>query len=82
MAAYASILISAGFDKFLEIIDASPRQAKEAYFKRHSIRAKSTGSRFLKPGEKMAQRTEKLFDALKTMDDDELSEEILQHLED
>ena len=78
MTAYVSILISAGFDKFEEIINASPRQAKEGYFKRRSIRTKVSTNRFLKPGDKMAQRIEKLFDALKNNDDDELGEEILR----
>jgi len=78
MSTCATILVSAGFDKFVEIVNASPRQAKEAYFKRHSIRAKSSGSGFMKPGEKMKVRIEKLFNALEQNSDDELGEEIIR----
>jgi len=78
MSNYASILISAGFEKFTEIVNASPRQAKEAYFKRHAIRAKAGGSSFMKPGEKMRLRIEQLFGILNEAPDDELCEEILR----
>lgn len=78
MPAYTAILRTLSFDKFTEVLGASPRKAREVYFHRAGVRTPQKASRLPKPGAKNELRTQQLFDNLKVEDDEQLAEEILR----
>lgn len=78
MPEYTAILRSLSQEKFIEIVAASPRQARETYFHRHQIRAPKSSHLSLKIGRKNQACTEALWDVLQARDDEEMSETILR----
>jgi hypothetical protein len=80
MSQHTAILTELGPETFLELLAASPRQAREAYFARHAIKAVKPASiaKLVRPGEKAARRGRALWDALQAREDDEVAEEILR----
>lgn len=77
---FTSIVRELSREKFVELLDASPRQARETFFSRHGVRLpKMRGRRPPKPGEKRAIRAAGLFEALQQTQDDELCEELLRN---
>ncbi|MBN1960521.1 MAG: hypothetical protein JW841_06215 [Deltaproteobacteria bacterium] len=78
MPEYSAILRTLSAEKFVEVLSASSRKARETYFHRHNVRAPQSSSRLPKPGAKNEARTAELFRLLQNQDDDELCEEILR----
>jgi len=79
MPEFTAILRTVGPDKFIEILNASSRQARQAYFHRHGVRAPAeTPSRLPKPGAKNEARARSLYAVLQDADDNELAEEVLR----
>ena len=78
MAAYIEIIRGLSEDKFQEIFAASARKSRETYFARHGIKTPKQSGRMRKPGQKNLMRAAALFEALQTVDDDPLAEEILR----
>lgn len=77
MPQYSAIIRSLSTDKFVEILGASPRQAREIYFARHSIRAPKTRG-LPRAGAKNEARGVMLFEAINAHEDEELAEEVLR----
>lgn len=77
MPQYSALIRSVTPEKFVEILNASARQAREVYFHRHSIRAPKTRG-LPKAGAKNEYRAAQLFTVLSQNDDDELAEEVLR----
>ncbi|MEE2962099.1 MAG: hypothetical protein VYA34_15305 [Myxococcota bacterium] len=77
MTDYTEIVRELAEEKFTEIFQASGRKAKETYFARHQIKAKSS-RRHRRPGDKTRERIVRLFNLLKEHQDDEMVEEILR----
>lgn len=78
MPEYTAILRSLSQEKFMEIVAASPRQARETYFHRHQIRAPKSSHLSLKIGRKSQACAQALWDVLQARDDEEMSETILR----
>lgn len=78
MSQYTAIIRSLSLETFSEILTASARQARETYFHRHSVRAPKTKGRLPKPGAKNTARMERLYEVLKSEEDEEMAEEILR----
>lgn len=78
MPQFTEIVRSLSPEKFLEILGASTRKAREVYFARHAIKAAAPTRGFAKPGAKNEQRAQALFEVLRTKTDDELAEEVLR----
>jgi hypothetical protein len=77
MAQYVNIVRSLSKEKFVEMLGAVPRQSREQYFMRHSIKApRSRG--LPRAGAKNEYRMAALFEALQQHEDEELSEELLR----
>ncbi|OGQ77491.1 MAG: hypothetical protein A2289_15070 [Deltaproteobacteria bacterium RIFOXYA12_FULL_58_15] len=75
--AYTEILRGLTAEKFSEVFLASSRKARETYFHRQGVRA-SSKKRLVKPGAKTEARISQLYDLLKTVNDDEMAEEMLR----
>ncbi len=78
MPAYSAIIRELSAERFGEILGASSRKAREVYFHRHNVKAPASAARIAKPGAKNELRAARLYEVLKTNDDDELAEEILR----
>jgi len=75
-----ALLRSVGEEKFKDILEHSPKQVREMIFDRLGIKKKQTNSlKFVKPGEKNAERGRALFDRLQSAEDDEVAEELLRN---
>jgi hypothetical protein len=77
MSQYTDIIRSVDGDKFKEIFSASSRQARETYFHRHGVKAPKS-KRMPKPGAKNEMRIAGLFEVLQTVEDEELTEEVIR----
>src|SRR5690606_34001344 len=65
-----ALLRDIGIDKFTDVLNHSPKQTREMIFDRLGIKKKPVSStKFVKPGEKNAERTRALFDRLQSDDD-------------
>jgi len=76
---YTAILRELSLSKFAEIFNTCSRQARQAYFHRHAVRApKKKKAGLPKAGAKNEARTALLYEVLRDKDDDEMADEILR----
>lgn len=75
---YTEIVRGFSREKFVEVLGASTRQSREAYFQRHGIKAPPSGRGFTKPGAKNEARAAALYDALGERVDEQLAEEVVR----
>jgi hypothetical protein len=77
MPEYTALVCSVSLERFLDILAAAPRQAREIYFHRHGIRIpKARG--MPKAGAKNAVRGAQLYECLHHHTDEELAQELLR----
>ncbi len=75
--AYTAILRAVTPDRFVDMLAACSRQARETYFHRHDVKP-PPASRLPRPGAKTEARALKLYEVLAREEDDEMAEEILR----
>ena len=78
MPAYTQIVREMSEAKFQEVFGVSIRKARETYLARHNIKAPKSVKKTLRAGAKNEARVVALFAHLKTVDDDQMVEEILR----
>lgn len=78
MPDFTQILRTVSATKFGEVLGASSRKAREAYFHRHGVRSPKTAGRMPRPGAKNEARIAALYEALQAREDDEMVEEMLR----
>ena len=78
MPAYTQIIREMSEAKFQEVFGVSIRKARETYLARHNIKAPKSVKKSLRAGAKNEARVVALFAHLKTVDDDQMVEEILR----
>ena len=78
MPAYTQIVREMSEAKFQEVFGVSIRKARETYLARHNIKAPKSVKKSLRAGAKNEARVVALFAHLKTVDDDQMVEEILR----
>ena len=76
-AQYSSILRQLAAEKFVDILGASPRKAREGYFHRHGIKPPKTHG-LPKAGRRHEAGAQELWQVFKAHDDEELAEAILR----
>ena len=76
MPKYTDIVRSATAEKFTEMVSASSRKAREVYYHRHGIHAPKV--KIPKAGAKNEVRNAKLYESVRSRDDDDMCEEILR----
>jgi len=75
---YTAILRELSLEKFAEIFNTCSRQARQAYFHRHAVKAPKKKGGLPKAGAKNEARTVALYEVLRDVDDDEMADEILR----
>lgn len=78
MSKFTSIVRSLTAEKFAEILEYSPRKAREIYFHRHGIRKGKKSNQLKKRAQAKGERAGALFDLLNHDEDEEMVEELLR----
>ena len=78
MPAYTQIVREMSESKFQEVFAVSIRKARETYLGRHNIKAPKSVKKSLRAGAKNEARVQALYALLKTVDDEQMVEEILR----